>query len=268
MKDMIITSSELKDRGITPIYFDTVDSTSSAARRYAAEGGSTPALFVADSQSAGRGRLGRSFYSPASTGIYETLLLDVDSDCTSSLSLVTSAVAVAVADAIWEITKIHCLIKWVNDLYVGDRKACGILTESFFANSRRVLAIGVGVNLGTHDFPAELEGIATSLCSSFSESLRARLTCRIAANVFDIYERVRSGDRSFMDEYRRRSAVLGKQITFTKNGVTKSGVATEINDEGHLTVILYDKSREILLSGEISVRLQSTANGGTADEQR
>ena len=259
MKDMIIKSSILKDRGITPIYFDTVDSTSSAARRYAADGAVTsPALFIADSQSAGRGRLGRSFYSPASTGIYETLLLDVTCDSPASLSLVTSAVAVAVSDAILEVMGIDCRIKWVNDVYVGAKKAGGILTESFFVGERRMLAIGVGVNLSTESFPTELKDIATSLCDSPSESIRASLTCRIAANIFDIYERVRSGDRGFMDEYRRRSAVLGKRITFTQNGIAQSGLATEINDEGHLSVALDDGTRATLSSGEISVRLDST----------
>lgn len=266
MKDMIKSSSELKDRGIKPIYFDTVDSTSSAARRYATDGGSAPVLFVANSQSAGRGRLGRSFYSPADTGIYETLLLDVSDDSDTSLSLVTSAVAVAVSDAIWEITNIECQIKWVNDVYVKGRKACGILAECFFVGNRRLLAIGVGVNLGTKDFPAELDGIATSLCTSCTQVLRACLTCRIAANVFDIYELIKSGDRGFMEEYRQRSAVLGKQISFIKNGVAKSGIASEINDEGHLTVILDDQSREVLASGEISVRIQSAKNGGNTDE--
>ena len=266
MKDMIINSSELSRRGITTIYFDTIDSTSSAARRYATDGGNTPALFVANSQSAGRGRLGRSFYSPADTGIYETLLIDVTSDSSASLSLVTSAVAVAVSDAIWETLQIECQIKWVNDVYVNGRKACGILAESFFVGDRRFLAIGIGVNLGTEDFPAELDGIATSLCTSFTQALRARLASRIAASVFDIYGDVKSGNRSFMDKYRSRSAVLGNQISFTKNGVTKSGVASEINNEGHLTVILDDQSLEILSSGEISVRLQQTINGGKTDE--
>ena len=265
MKDMIINSSKLKSRGITPIYFDTIDSTSSAARRYAIDGDvAAPALFVADSQSSGRGRLGRSFYSPASTGIYETLLFDVTGDSATSLSLVTSAVAVAVSNAILDITQVDCRIKWVNDVYVAGRKACGILAESFFVDNRQMLAIGVGVNLGTKSFPTELEGIATSLCDSFSESLRASLCCQIAANIFDIYEQIKAGDRSFMDEYRRRSAVLGKQITFTQNGITQSGTATEINDEGHLSVTLDDQSHVILSSGEISVRLQNT---GTENDQ-
>ena len=258
MKDMIIDSSELKRRGITTIYFDTVDSTSSAARRYAIDGIKAPALFVADSQSQGRGRLGRSFYSPATTGIYETLLLDVTGDSATSLSLVTSAVAVAVSNAILDITTIDCQIKWVNDIYVGGKKACGILAESFFADNRQMLAVGVGVNLGTESFPTELEGIATSLCTDFSESLRASLCCKIGANIFDIYDQIKSGERSFMDEYRHRSAVLGKQITFTQNGVTQSGIATEINDEGHLSVTLDDNSRVLLSSGEITVRLQNT----------
>lgn len=256
---MIMNSSALHNRGITPIYFDTVDSTSSAARRYATEGTvMTPALFVANSQSAGRGRLGRSFYSPASTGIYETLLFDVTCDSSASLSLVTSAVAVAVSDAILEATGIDCRIKWVNDVYVSGKKAGGILTESFFVGERRMLAIGVGVNLNTESFPTELKDIATSLCDSPSESMRASLSSLIAANIFDIYERLRSGDRGFMDEYRRRSAVLGRRITFTQNGIAQSGLATEINDEGHLTVALDDGTRAILSSGEISVRLDST----------
>ena len=132
MIERISKSEKLKSRGIATVYFSSVDSTNSAARRHAAEGGATPTLFLADSQSAGRGRMGRSFFSPAETGIYMTLLFDVTHDAPTSTVALTSAAAVAVVRAASAVAGADCLIKWVNDVYVGGRKACGILAHVGF----------------------------------------------------------------------------------------------------------------------------------------
>ncbi len=251
----IADSQILKTRGIAPVCFSEVDSTNSAARRYAAEGGAAPALFVADTQSAGRGRMGRTFFSPAETGIYMTLLFDVTDDAPTSAVAMTSAAAVAVACAAERLTGAECAIKWVNDVYVSGRKACGILAEAFAFGDRRYACVGVGINLATADFPEELRGIAGSLCKEPSQRQRYELTVAVAAELFDIYGRVRKGDRSYMAEYRRRSMVLGKMVTFTRNGISDGGLAVSINDDGGLVVEKDDGTSTVLSSGEITLRV-------------
>ena len=258
-KDILnITNDQiLKARGIVPVCFSEVDSTNSAARRYAAAGGAVPALFVADSQSAGRGRMGRTFFSPAGTGIYMTLLFDVTADAPTSAVAMTSAAAVAVVSATERLTGAECKIKWVNDVYVDERKACGILAEAFTVDEKRYACVGVGINLMTTDFPEELREIAGSLGKDFSEECRWKLTVGIAAEIFDIYSRIRAGDASYMAEYRRRSMVLGKRVTFVRNGMTEEGLAVRINDDGGLVVEKDDGTSAVLSSGEITLRVNT-----------
>lgn len=256
MIERISKSEKLKSRGIATVYFSSVDSTNSAARRHAAEGGATPTLFLADSQSAGRGRMGRSFFSPTETGIYMTLLFDVTHDAPTSTVALTSAAAVAVVRAASAVAGADCLIKWVNDVYVGGRKACGILAESFCFGERRYACVGVGVNLCTSDFPEELRDIAGALHKDATQELRRELTVAIAAELFDIFEDVRRGDTSYMTEYRSRSMVLGKRVTFVKNGFANEGVAVDIEGDGGLVVETDIGERTVLNSGEITLRIK------------
>lgn len=253
----ISEDGELALRGIALSSFGHIDSTQLAARRYAEALGATPALFVADSQSQGRGRLGRSFYSPSDTGIYMTLLIDVTDGPTAGTCRLTSAAAVAVALAAESVTGARCLIKWVNDIYVSGRKACGILAESFFVGERRFVAIGVGVNLCTSDFPQEIARIACSLTDNATRGQRARLTVAIACNLFDLYGALCKGDVSYMDEYRRRSAVLGRRVAFLQNGETREGIAIAVDDGGGLCVKLDDGDTVTLSSGEITLRIKN-----------
>lgn len=251
----LMDSKILKARGIAPVCFSEVDSTNSAARRYAAEGGDVPALFVANTQSAGRGRMGRTFFSPADTGIYMTLLLDVTKDAPSSATSLTSAAAVAVVSAAERLTGVECKIKWVNDVYVGGRKAAGILAESFCIGESRYACVGIGLNLTTKDFPEELGDVAGSFGKDFSLELKRELTVGIATELLDVYSRALSGDRSYMAEYKSHSMVLGKRVTFTRDGSSDTGLAVSINDDGGLVVRKDDGSLTVLSSGEISLRV-------------
>lgn len=257
-KDFLVIEKEqvLLTRGIELLSFDTLDSTQSEARRHVSAGGHSPTLILANTQTEGRGRLGRSFFSPPESGIYMTLLCDVTDSSPYDIAHVTSAVAVACARAIEGVTGVACGIKWVNDLYVGERKACGIIAESFSANDRRFCAIGVGVNLCTRDFPDELSDIAVSLTDTMSDELRRELTLELAASVFDVFDILSSGDVSYMDEYRARSVVLGHAVRFTRNGALFEGIATDIDDEGGLVVRLPDGSKITLMGGEITLRLK------------
>lgn len=250
--------STLYEREIEVLSFRTLDSTQAEARRHAVRGGHAPTLILADTQTNGRGRLGRDFWSPPSTGIYMTLLFDLTGDTPFAVSHITSAVAVAVTRAIESITGVRCGIKWVNDVYVGGRKACGILAESFVANDRRYAAVGVGVNLSTEEFPEELRSVAVSLLREKKEDTRRALTVALAASVCDAVDGLRAGDTSYIDEYRSRSVVLGREITFVRNGETGEGVAIDIDDDGGLRVLLRDGQRTTLTGGEITLRVKET----------
>ncbi len=230
--------------------YDQTDSTNLRAKEAILSGTALPCLFVANSQTMGRGRMGKSFYSPKDTGLYMTLALPynyIDSDNVS----VTSLSAVAVALAIKEVCNIDTGIKWVNDLYIGDKKVCGILTELIcepLNNTPLAIIIGVGINLFTKDFPSDIEKIATSLF--VSGDVKEKLWEKITDNILNIK------DNSFMGQYKRLSIVLGKEICYTINGVDFQGVAVDINSKGHLEVLNSDGSKRTLSSGEISLKLK------------
>lgn len=250
-------SEALAERGIAAVLFDSVDSTNSAARRYAADGGAVPALFAARTQSAGRGRMGRSFYSPAKTGIYATLLIDITDDASSTAIGLTSAAAVAVARVIERYTGLRGEIKWVNDILLDGKKVCGILAESFCAGEKRLAAVGVGINISTSVFPPELEGMAGSLRLEDAEALIPTMTAAVGCELYDVYSELRGGNGHVMEEYRRRSAVLGRRVTFSRNGVSEGGTAVGIRDDGALEVVLDNGEHRLLSSGEISLRMKS-----------
>lgn len=217
-----------------------IDSTNSEAKRRAQNGESLPMLVVSDSQSEGRGRLGRSFYSPDGTGLYMSLAYKAEGDMTEAVKI-TSAAAVAVCLAIEELSDLKPMIKWVNDVYIEGKKVCGILTEATKAGDDTIIVLGIGVNCKTESFPDEIKSIAGSVGIEKTDALCER----IIGNVL----RFISGDE-FITEYRRRSLVLGREISYTEKGVTKHGVAAQISDGGAL--ILSDGT--ILNSGEITVR--------------
>jgi BirA family biotin operon repressor/biotin-[acetyl-CoA-carboxylase] ligase len=185
-----------------------------------------------------------------------TLLLNISDDEPSSIVKLTTCAAVAVSKALKEVTNISVGIKWVNDIYLDEKKVSGILAEAFFANGRRYAAIGVGVNLSTADFPESIAHIAGSLGIKSTKETRDRLVCELAASIFDGYERVKNGDTSYLSEYRSLSIVLGRRVTYIVNGEHFDGVAEDICEDGGLRVIRDDGSMAVLSSGEISLSIK------------
>lgn len=240
--------------------YDRIDSTNSEAKRLAAsvfeteESGRevlTPTLFIADSQSSGRGRLGRTFYSPEHTGIYMTLLYPVDAPYDTAVRI-TAKTAAAAYEGLYEVTGLPLSIKWVNDIYLYDRKIAGILVESV-ADSGKVLAlvIGIGINVTTEEWPEELENIAGALGDSSFDR-----TGIVIAVIRKLMKEVSNlDDLHYLEIYRQASCVLGKTVDYTRNGVTKTGTAVSIDDRGAL-IVETEGGREILDSGEISVRVK------------
>ncbi len=226
-------------------YYNTLDSTNSEARRKINEGISLPAVFIAERQTAGRGRRGRDFFSEG--GLYMSLAVDVKERDTV---LITTLAAVAVAEAIEETAKVKVGIKWVNDIYLEGKKICGILCEavSDLSYKTNAVIIGIGVNLNVTDFPAELLGIAGGLNipTLKKEDLSKTITEKLLANL--------SEPSDLITRYKERSIVLGKTVTYEQNGKTFTARAADIDDRGGLVVIDAYNRKTVLSSGEITLR--------------
>lgn len=238
--------------------FDVTDSTNNVAKE--SHVGLKPLMVVADRQTAGRGRLGRSFASPGGSGIYMTLALRPTFDLDKSL-YVTMAVAVAVCRAIERVAGIKTRIKWVNDIFYQQKKVCGILTEAqtnFETGKIDTLIIGIGVNCFPGSLPEELKDIAGCLADTDAFS-RAELAAEIANEALDILEDLNS--MAFLREYRSKCFILGKNIYIHPNLDNRSirARAIDIDDNGGLVVEYMEgrkmRQMETLTTGEVSIRL-------------
>ena len=233
-----------------------VDSTNTYAKRLIAGGGADApqrAIIAANEQTAGRGRRGRSFFSPADTGIYMSLILAAGCK-TEEFLPVTVAAAVAVARVIERFTEDQPKIKWVNDIWLGSRKVCGILTEgiSNFENGTLESAVvGIGINVDTEKttFPEAVRNTAVSLGTV--HATRNELIAAVSAELFDLAEDLK--DPALMREYKERSLILGKEIYWEAGGTRHEGRAVDINDAGNLEVETAD-GLVTLNSGEVSIR--------------
>ena len=233
--------------------YDAVDSTNTEAKRLLKAGFHGPMVLVTEEQTAGRGRQGKSFYSPRGTGLYLTLVVHPNAPLDSAVHATTAA-SVAVCRAIRRCTSVSPQIKWVNDLYLGERKCCGILVEAQSDHRTGLvesLIIGVGVNLSTRDFPGELAQTAASLQSKACD--RNILAAAIAKELLAVMSNLE--DTSWMEDYRRWSLVLGRDILYWRNGEQFAARALEIGENGALLVQHPNGSRTLLQSGEISLRV-------------
>ena len=227
-----------------PVFaYDAIDSTNEEARRYLQKHTCRCALFVANSQTAGKGRLGRSFYSPADTGIYMTYVFRADTFSRETLRITTAA-SVAVAKAL----DCGVGIKWVNDLYLNGKKICGILTETVVTDSTYVL-VGIGINLTTASFPEDLRHKAGAVGQDrCREALAADICNRLSAAVTQL------DSAAYLEDYRRLMLGVGQQISYVRDGISHSAQIMDITDWGEL-IVLEHGSETVLSSGEISLRI-------------
>ncbi len=170
-------------------------------------------------------------------------------ESTNPIPLITPAVAVAVCTVIENNFGINPKIKWVNDIFLNGKKICGILSECFSVNNKKLVAVGIGINLTTTDFPDNLPN-AGSLGIDCDKN---KLASDIAAAVLDYVNTY--NDNNIVTEYRNRLFIISKKIEFTENNVIYSGTVKDINEECNLIVELSDKTEKILSSGEISIML-------------
>ena len=247
-KNALIQALGAQFKDVLVRVFDEIDSTNTEAKRMTLDGFLGDALLVAHSQTAGRGRMGRSFYSPTGTGAYFSILHTLNAPLCDAVAI-TSAASVAVMRAIRTLTGIQTEIKWVNDLYYNKKKVCGILTEAVSAGQSTHVIVGIGINLDTADFPEELTGIAGSLDAQVD-------ACALIAEVYRqiaLYLQ-NPANREWLEDYRAHSSVLGRQVCWKEAEITRTGLAESIDEDGALLV--RDEKNEIvrLHTGEISLR--------------
>ncbi len=244
--------------GDTLHWFDTIDSTNLYAKQLASAGAPHGTVVLAGHQTAGRGRMGRTFSSPEGMGIYLSLILRPDASARELMHL-TCAAAVAMCDAVESVSGFRPGVKWINDLVAQNRKLGGILTElSFAPNSEQVQYAVIGIGINCHqkpeDFPREIRDIALSL-----DTLTGKTTdkAQLAAAMIHALWRMSAllcRKEDIITAYRKDCITLGKEVKILHSQGSHEGVAEDIDEDGGLLVRLSDGTVQTVNSGEVSVR--------------
>ena len=243
--------------GRSLLYMDEVDSTNNLIKQLAEQGAGHGTLAVADAQTGGKGRRGRVWQSPHGVGIWMSLLTRPEL-LPEKASMMTLPAAMAVADAIRETTGLESMIKWPNDIVVGGKKVCGILTEmSAEVGAINYVVTGIGINVNTEAFPDDIKDIATSLLIETGKRVRRS---PIIAAAMAAYERyydlfMEHGDMTaLMDDYNARLANRDRGVRVLAPEHEYTGTALGIDENGLLIVRTEDGEIRKVLSGEVSVR--------------
>ena len=213
------------------------------------------AAIIANSQTNGRGRFARTFYSPADTGIYFSAILKISLPV-RDISLITLVSAIAVCKAISKLTNLNPQIKWINDIYLNNKKICGILVENISDSTNlksKGIVVGIGINLSTKIFPKDIENKAGSV--TYNGLSRNKLIAEILNNLFDLSKDVYN--KKVIEEYKSLSLVLNKEITYTKNNEIHVATAIDINTTGNLIVKDANNNISILEYEEVSINFAS-----------
>lgn len=264
---IVQNGAKVTDADYIHIYKE-VDSTNNEAKRLIMEDKSFGTIIFAQKQNSGKGRRGRAFSSPAGDSIYVSFILEPLLDVKDSL-LITVAASVAVARAVEQIgildgTSLNPKIKWVNDVYLENKKICGILTEAVSdvesgQIQSLVLGIGLNVNININDFPKDLKNIVGTV--NTPPGRRNKFAALIINEVFRVQKEInqyasnRSDEPVFMDEYRQRSMILGNNIYIIRDEERIEAKAIDIDRHGGLWVRYKNGKTELLNTGEISIRI-------------
>lgn len=232
---------------------ELTESTNTAAARLAREGAPHGSAVLAERQSAGRGRRGRSFAS-AGLGLYMTVILRPKGGFAEA-GTITPAAAVAVREAISAVCGVEAGIKWVNDLYLSGKKICGILAESVTSGLPEppAFAVGIGVNFlgGRADLPEDIREKAGFIFGSAPAVSRNDLAARIITNLLEATES--GGSAELLEAYRRHCLTVGHEVGFAREGRRLTAFAEEIAPDFGLTVRFPDGRRETLIAGEVTM---------------
>lgn len=245
------------------IFFEQTDSTNTQAKQLLSKDKSNlnGTILVANSQTAGRGRLGRSFFSPQDTGIYLSVIFSTTQDSyENDATLITPKTAVAVCNTIEKFSNNKCQIKWVNDIFIQKKKVCGILTEGNLNTSKKIIdyaIIGIGINIqpSKKELPQELINIVGN--AELFDLDKNEFVATLISNLFEVLKK--ENDKSVMNEYKNRSLVLNKIVTVVSPNGQFEAKIIDITDKGHLIIQRTQNNpqnlTEEVFTGEVSIKI-------------
>lgn len=256
-KENIVSNLKSKDFYDIDVV-NTISSTNDEMKSRALKGEKEGSVLVALSQTGGKGRLGRKFFSPQNTGLYMSVILKPELEPNDAV-LITTAAAVATSKAIDEVSGKKSAIKWVNDIYIDNKKVCGILTEAGFNKNfdkldYAVLGIGVNVYAPECGFPEDIQNIADAVFTKSQSDMRSVLCAKILDKFYEVYKKLDS--KTYVEEYINRSCVVGKEIKVIQNGIETDALCTGIDENCRLKVKYPDGTEEHLSTGEISIKIK------------
>ena len=239
-------------------WHDTIDSTNNEAKRLGAAGAPHGTVVIAGHQAGGRGRMGRSFHSPADLGLYLSVILRPNCAATELMHL-TCAAAVAACHAVADTTDLWPNIKWTNDLVFAFKKLGGILTElSFHADGTinyAIVGIGINCNHTAADFPPELQHMAASIAMCTGNPVDcSRLAAQLIHQLYDMDQSLLLKKDLIMKLYRVRCMTLGREVAIHHFNEIRYGTAMDVDLDGGLIVRFSDGHKETVAAGEVSVR--------------
>ncbi len=239
--------------------YDSVESTNTMAKAMVLQGAPAGTVLIAEEQTGGRGRLGRTFQSPGHMGVYMSVILRPDC-LPSELMHLTCAAAVAMCDAVQVSAGFRPGVKWTNDLVYGTRKLAGILTELVIdPGTGRVAGavVGIGINClqKPQDFSPELQDMAASLQMIAAEDVsRPRVAAQMILALSRMNDCLIAEKSRIMAQYRRDCITLNREISLVRGDEIRHGTAVDIDEDGALIVAFSSGTREAVSSGEISIR--------------
>lgn len=251
------TAQYIQTPGIRVLYTEQTGSTNTDALRLAEAGEGEGLLLIAGRQTGGRGRRGRSFFSPEGTGLYMSMLLRPAFGA-EDVMLLTPMAAVAVAEALDALCGTAAAIKWVNDILLNGKKVCGILTEATFSEGAvpNAVVVGIGLNLVAPPggFPAEIRDIAGAVFDAppADETVAPRLIAGIWDRFFAYYRH--EPLTGFAEIYRKKQTLIGRDVSVHRPSGIAFATVLGVDDRCGLTVRYLDGAEETLTSGEVSVR--------------
>ena len=242
--------------GISLTVYKETDSTNTRLRELATEGAPEGTAVIAGMQTGGKGRLGRKFFSPSDTGLYTSILLRPEMTAADAVRITTAA-AVAVADAVEKISGRKADIKWVNDVYIDGRKICGILTEAAFSLENGGLdyaVCGIGINVYEPEggFPEDIKDIAGAVLDTPADDVRNRLAALVLENFMNYYNKL--SENSFLQGYQSRLMWRGEDINLIRGSEITPAKLIDADEKCRLIVKYEDGTEDTISSGEISIR--------------
>ena len=241
----------------TLYWYPVIDSTNTQAKKLSKEGAPHGTVLIAGHQTVGRGRMGRTFQSPDGTGVYLSVILRPNCRPEQLMHL-TCAAGIAMVEAVEKVSGVRPQVKWINDLVIGNKKLGGILTEMSVDNGIVDFAIiGIGINCLQQegDFHPEIANLATSLSLAAKRQIPPEvLASGMIESLYQMSLVLFSGKEQLMQSYKANCITLGKDIQVLRMDTVRPGKAVDLDADGGLLVEYPDGSREIVSSGEVSVR--------------